>query len=53
LITTSLFSAMMVSTIKKGNVKSGIRYIPIFMAISLTLYFVSQKIAGKLLGLFF
>ena len=53
LIMTSLFSAMMISTIKKGNVKSGIKYIPIFIAISLTLYFISQKIAGKLLGLFF
>jgi len=53
LVITSFFSAMMVSTIKKGNVKSGIRYIPVFIAISLALYFISQKMAGKLLGLFF
>lgn len=52
LILTSFFSAMMISTIKKGNVKSGIRYIPIFILISLTLYFVAQGIASKLLGFF-
>lgn len=53
LIITSLFSAMMISTIKRGNVKSGVKYIPIFIAISLTLYFVAQGLAGKLLGVFF
>lgn len=53
LIITSLFSAMMVSTIKKGNIKSGVKYIPIFIVISLTLYVVAQGVAGKLLGSFF
>ena len=52
LIITSLFSAMMVSTIKKGNIKSSVKYIPIFIVVSLTLYFVAQGIAGKLLGFF-
>ena len=52
LIITSLFSAMMVSTIKKGNIKSGVKYIPIFMVISITLYIVAQGIVGKLLGVF-
>ena len=50
---TSLFSAMMNSTIKKGNIKSGVKYIPIFIAISLSLYFVAQNIGGKLLSVFF
>jgi pilus assembly protein TadC len=53
LIMTSLFSAMMISTIKKGNIKSGVKYIPIFMAVSLTLYFIAQGLASKLLSLFF
>jgi len=53
LVMTSLFSAMMISTIKKGNVKSGVRYIPIFVSISLTLYFVAQRFGGKLIELFF
>jgi len=50
---TSLFSAMMVSTIKKGNIKSGVKYMPIFIAISLTLYFIAHGLAGKFIGLFF
>lgn len=53
LITTSLFSAMMISTIKKGNIKSGVKYIPIFIAISLTLYLIVGGLSGKLLRLFF
>ena len=53
LIITSLFSAMMISTIKRGNIKSGVKYIPIFIIISLTLYIVAQGIAGKLLKVFF
>ncbi|MBI2657309.1 type II secretion system F family protein [Candidatus Woesearchaeota archaeon] len=53
LVLTSLFSAMMISTIKRGNIKSGVKYIPIFISISLVLYFVGQGVASKLLGLFF
>ncbi|MAG91141.1 hypothetical protein CMO83_00525 [Candidatus Woesearchaeota archaeon] len=53
LIITSFFSAMMVSTIKKGNMQAGLKYIPIFIGITLTLYFVGQGVAGKLIGLFF
>lgn len=52
LMMTSLFSAMMTSTIKKGNVQSGIKYIPIYIAISITLYIIGQGLAGKLLGFF-
>ena len=53
LISTSLFSAMMISTIKKGDIKSGVKYIPIFIIISLTLYFIAHGVAGKLLSVFF
>ena len=49
---TSLFSAMMISTIKKGNIKSGVRYIPVFIFVSLVLYFIAQGLASKMLGLF-
>ncbi|MBI3034853.1 type II secretion system F family protein [Candidatus Woesearchaeota archaeon] len=52
LVITSLFSAMMISTIKKGNIKSGVKYIPIFIFISLALYTIAQGLAGKLLGFF-
>lgn len=50
---TSFFSAMMISTIKKGNVKSGVKYIPIFIGISLVFYFIVQSLTGKFVGLFF
>ena len=53
LILTSLFSAMIVAMIKRGNVKSGLKYIPIFIFISLTIYIAAQTFAGKLLSLFF
>ena len=49
---TSLFSSMMISTIKKGNIKSGVHYIPIFMAVSLAIYFIAQGLVGTLVGAF-
>jgi pilus assembly protein TadC len=52
LISTSMFSALMISTIKKGNVKSGIKYIPIFAAVSLTIYIFAQKVIDLALGVF-
>lgn len=53
LVITSLFSAMIISTIKKGNIKSGLKYIPIFVFLSLLIYFVVDGVAVKLLNLFF
>ena len=50
---TSLFSAMMTSTIKKGNIQSGVSYIPIFIVTSIILYFIGLIAASKLLSLFF
>ena len=50
---TSIFSAIMVSTIKKGNAKSGLKFIPIFMGISLSLYFLSQGFTTKFMQFFF
>ncbi len=53
LVITSLFSAMLISTIKKGNIKSSIRYIPIFIAVSVFLYIATQGLAQKLFSFFF
>ena len=53
LMMTSMLSAMMISTIKKGNIKSGVKYIPIFIVTSLTIYFIVGKLTGSLLGIFF
>lgn len=49
---TSFFSALLISTIKKGNIKSGIKYIPIFIITSITIYLISQAVAGKMIGVF-
>jgi archaellum biogenesis protein FlaJ (TadC family) len=53
LLITSLFSAMIVSVIKKGNVKSGIRYIPVFMVCSVALFFLVVKLFSYFVGGFF
>ena len=39
----SLFSSLIVSIVEKGNIKSGLKYIPIFMLSSLFLYFMFMK----------
>jgi pilus assembly protein TadC len=39
LIITSTFSASIISMIKKGNLKEGLRQIPLFILITLTLYY--------------
>jgi Flp pilus assembly protein TadB len=50
---TAMFSAMIVSMIKKGNVKEGAHNIPIFLIISLTLYMIASYAAESVIGLFF
>ncbi len=44
LIISSFFSALIVATIRKGEVKAGIKYIPIFIIVSVALYFVYSSI---------
>jgi pilus assembly protein TadC len=53
LIVTSFFSAVIIATIKKGNAKSGLKYIPIFIITSVTLFLIADVVLGKLLGNFF
>ncbi len=43
----STFSSMIVSIISRGNVKSGVKYIPIFIAVSIVLFLlISNMLAG-------
>ena len=44
LVVISFFSSLIVSTVEKGNIKSGLKYIPIFLIGSLVLYFVFMKV---------
>ncbi|MGM5485258.1 MAG: type II secretion system F family protein [Nanobdellota archaeon] len=50
LMVSSLFSSMIISTIKKGDAKQGLKYIPIFMIVSITLYFLSNMVMSNLFG---
>ena len=52
LIITSFFSAIIISTIKSGNAKFGLRYIPIFTAVTVSLFLISDSVLGKLMGVF-
>ena len=47
---SSILSAMIVSIIKKGNVKEGGHLIPVYMIVSYTIYLVSAKVMSIALG---
>ena len=53
LLITSFFSSVIIATIKKGDVKSGIKYIPIFMVSTIILFFLANWVLSSLLGQFF
>ncbi|MBN2422558.1 type II secretion system F family protein [Candidatus Woesearchaeota archaeon] len=50
---TSFFSTVIINIIKKGNIKEGIHLIPVFILISLLIYFISVNFMHLLLGGFF
>ena len=50
---TSLFSAMMISIVRKGEVKPGAKYIPIFILSSVTLFFILSKLFSGFFSGFF
>jgi len=45
---TAFCSALIVSTIKKGNVKDGLKYVPTFIGIALIIYFIATGVLGGL-----
>lgn len=48
----SLFASMIISIINKGNVKSGLKYMPVFWASSIIVYIIAQSVlAGVFSGL--
>lgn len=47
---SSMMSAIIIATIRKGNVKSGLKYIPIFILTTTLLYFIAEWALGKLLS---
>ncbi|MBI2652443.1 type II secretion system F family protein [Candidatus Woesearchaeota archaeon] len=46
----SLFSSLIVSIVEKGDMKGGLKYIPIYVFGSISLYFLFMKILGALFG---
>ncbi|MFC1741318.1 type II secretion system F family protein [Nanoarchaeota archaeon] len=53
LLVTSFFSAIIISAIKKGNIKGGIKYIPMFMFSSVVLFLIVVKLFSLFVGGFF
>ena len=49
LIITSFFSSMIIATIKKGNVKAGFRYIPIFVVSTVVLFLIVDASLGLII----
>jgi len=50
LVISSFFSAAIISVIRKGSVKDGIKTIPIFIIVSLALYFLASSAFASLMG---
>ncbi len=50
LVISSFFSAAIISTIRKGSVKDGLKTIPIFIAVSILLYILASNAFEYLLG---
>jgi archaellum biogenesis protein FlaJ (TadC family) len=53
LVITSFFSAIIISAIKKGNIKGGVKYIPAFMASSVILFLLVVRLFSMFVGGFF
>jgi len=47
---SALMSASIVSVIRKGRIREGIRNLPIFLAVSLAIYFLSVSLLHGMLG---
>ncbi|MFH1510931.1 MAG: type II secretion system F family protein [Candidatus Woesearchaeota archaeon] len=50
LIVTSFFSSILVATIKKGEVRAGAKYIPIFIITSVVVFKIATVLMGRLFG---
>ena len=48
--TISIFSSMIISTIEKGDIRSGLKYIPLFLCGALIMYFIFSITLETMLG---
>ncbi len=53
LVITSFFSSIIVATIKKGTIKEGIKYVPLFIGLSILFFILASRFLGSIMeGLF-
>ncbi len=50
LLMTAFFSSIIVATIKKGNIKEGIKYIPLYMLVSIAIFLIASKLLSVILS---
>jgi Flp pilus assembly protein TadB len=50
LLITSFFSASIVAIIRKGNIKAGARYIPTYMIVSITVFYLASAILSRFMA---
>ena len=50
LLITSYFSSIIIATIKKGEIKAGIRYIPMFIISTIALFLIFSVVIGRMFG---
>jgi pilus assembly protein TadC len=46
----STFSSMIIAIIEKGDLRAGLKYIPMFLISSLTIYFIASGLLGAIFG---
>ncbi|MBW2995457.1 hypothetical protein KY312_03815, partial [Candidatus Woesearchaeota archaeon] len=47
---TALFSSMIISIIRKGKIKDGLKYVPIFLISALIIFTIARKVMESLFG---
>ncbi len=47
---TAFFSASIIAIIKKGSIKGGFKYIPTFMVVAITIFYIADMILSNVLG---
>ena len=50
LVITSYFSSVIIATIRKGEIKAGVKYIPIFIVSTIALFLIFSVVISKLFG---
>ncbi len=48
--TISLFAGVLVSILEKGDIRGGLKYIPVFVSISLIIYLIATAVIGATFG---